>query len=210
MISLKKYLDSAHTDSLTDGPELECPDAMLEAYGSALLEMGNCSLSACPGLGDGLKQDLSGLHAKLTVKINRANIETTGKGVRDRLQQWGRSTANHYREKAAEVKELLLTMASTAESVGARDRHPFVSRRVQRAQHRKRLPRSREIIPGQRAALFPRARAALRRRHRRPRDVSRHRRRIRPRNFFPLHLEDRSAQDRHRSATDAALRHAMI
>jgi len=41
--------------------------------------------------------------------------------VQQQLQEWGRRTARHYREKAGEVKEILIVMARTAESVGARD-----------------------------------------------------------------------------------------
>jgi diguanylate cyclase (GGDEF)-like protein len=37
------------------------------------------------------------------------------------LQEWGQQTAKHYREKTGEVKELLLVLARTAESVGDRD-----------------------------------------------------------------------------------------
>jgi diguanylate cyclase (GGDEF)-like protein len=37
------------------------------------------------------------------------------------LQDWGQRTAGHYRRKTEEVRELLIVMARTAESVGARD-----------------------------------------------------------------------------------------
>ncbi len=37
------------------------------------------------------------------------------------MREWGRGTARHYQQKACEVKEMLLMMARTAESVGARD-----------------------------------------------------------------------------------------
>ena len=37
------------------------------------------------------------------------------------MRVWGRDTAKHYQQKACEVKDLLLVMAHTAESVSARD-----------------------------------------------------------------------------------------
>ena len=58
MISLKRYLDSTRESTSVenlprDGHFLAI---LLEAYGSALLEMGNCSLEACPSMGDGAAQ----------------------------------------------------------------------------------------------------------------------------------------------------------
>ena len=53
MISLKKYLDLQQVFQAVDG-EPEGKDLLcmaIDAYGSALAEMGNCSLDACPGDG---------------------------------------------------------------------------------------------------------------------------------------------------------------
>ena len=41
--------------------------------------------------------------------------------LREVLQDWGKKTAQHYEQKAGEVKDLLLVMARTAESLGHRD-----------------------------------------------------------------------------------------
>ena len=48
-------------------------------------------------------------------------LQATGKSIREKLQNWGGCAARHYQHKTAEVKEILLIMASTAESVGERD-----------------------------------------------------------------------------------------
>ena len=68
MISLKKYLDLQQVDSdataeLADGDLLP---AVVDAYGSALLEMGNASLDACPGMGGerGLSDHTSQRHGR--------------------------------------------------------------------------------------------------------------------------------------------------
>lgn len=120
MISLKKYLDSPWK-----APELAEEAGMLPAalaaYGSALVEMGNCSLNVCPGVGGGLKQRLEELKAGLKPSVTRDTLEATERGVQEQLRDWGLGTARHYREKANEVKELLLMMAHAAEGVGARD-----------------------------------------------------------------------------------------
>jgi len=123
VISLKKYLDAARpgmsTDSEPDRQDLL--EVAIAAYRSSLQEMGNCSLDACPGLGKELKQGLGKLGEKLARDISRDVLEATGQSVREKLQDWGGSAARHYQQKAAEVKEILIVMARTAESVGVRD-----------------------------------------------------------------------------------------
>jgi diguanylate cyclase (GGDEF)-like protein len=123
MISLKKYLDSAQVGSAVE----EQPNtadvlaAALVAYRSALLEMGNCSLEACPDLGRELKRALEALAERLSIEASCAAVEDAEGSVREQLQDWSKRTALHYRQKTGEVKALLLVMARTAESVGERD-----------------------------------------------------------------------------------------
>jgi diguanylate cyclase (GGDEF)-like protein len=123
MISLKKYLDSPQADpaAIAEPEEGNLLPVAIEAYGSALLEMGNCSLDACPGMGDELKRNLSELKSGLSAKMSCETLVATDAGAREVLRVWGRGTARHYQQKACEVKEMLLMMARTAESVGARD-----------------------------------------------------------------------------------------
>lgn len=123
MISLKRYLDSPRMDAnaAVGVAEGELLPAVIDAYGSALMEMGNCSLDACPGMGDELKRNLGELKAGLAAGMNCEVLAATDGGVREQLRGWGRGTARHYQQKACEVKEMLLMMARTAESVSARD-----------------------------------------------------------------------------------------
>ena len=124
MISLKKYLES-ETAVPSGGAEPEKRDiltASLAAYRSALEEMGGCSVDACPALGGGLKQSLRALSEGLTPKMKPEAVGTIEVQVRARLQDWGRQTAKHYQQKTGEVKDLLLVLARTAESVGERDK----------------------------------------------------------------------------------------
>jgi diguanylate cyclase (GGDEF)-like protein len=123
MISIKKYLDADLLEQESE-PELEgnaSVRAALYAYGSALVEMGNCSLDACPGLGSDLKDHLANLKAGLAVNIGAKALSATEASVKEELGGWGRQAAKHYQGKAREVKELLLVMARTTESLGARD-----------------------------------------------------------------------------------------
>ena len=123
MISLKKYLDSSQTE-----PEKSRVPAgggilslALAAYRSALTEMGNYSVQACPALGQGLKQGLGQMADQLTVDVGAKTIEATQADTQKRIEDWGLRTAGHYRQKTGEVKDLLLVMARMAESVGERD-----------------------------------------------------------------------------------------
>jgi diguanylate cyclase (GGDEF)-like protein len=129
MISIKEYLEQTESNepSQTELPGLDPrePDALLPAavaaYRSALIEMGNCGQEACPILSEELKQGLGKLAIKLCTELCRESIAETESGVREQLRGWGRRAASHYRQKTDEVKEILLMMARTAESVGERD-----------------------------------------------------------------------------------------
>jgi diguanylate cyclase (GGDEF)-like protein len=83
--------------------------------------MGSCSLDACPALGAGLRQSLGKLEASLSPPVRREAVHSTEKKLQEQLQDWGKRTADHYRKQTGEVKELLIVMARTAESVGERD-----------------------------------------------------------------------------------------
>jgi diguanylate cyclase (GGDEF)-like protein len=123
MISLKRYLDS---DSAVSNPSCEHREndlisTALSAYASALHAMGSCSVDACPGLGNELRQHLAELGRRLSAQVSREMLASTDKDVQEQLQDWGRRTAIHYQQKSDEVKDLLIVMAKTAESVGTRD-----------------------------------------------------------------------------------------
>ena len=94
----------------------------IAAYRSALLETGKYSLEACPALGEGLKCGLEKLHDRLASNVTCEAMEGAERSVQKQLQEWGGRTARHYLEKTGEVKELLLVLARTAESVGERDK----------------------------------------------------------------------------------------
>jgi diguanylate cyclase (GGDEF)-like protein len=123
MISLKTYLDSPHVDSQSDAKPAseDLLSFAVKALRSSLVEMGNCSLCACPPIGKELQQSLGKIEARLERDSSREALESTERSVQQHLQDWGRRTAGHYRRKTEEVRELLIVMAHTAESVGARD-----------------------------------------------------------------------------------------
>lgn len=119
MISLKKYLDSDR--AILDEEVEEIPPAAITAYDGALKEISDSGLAACPGVGDELKRSLGRLRAALSHKMSQAKLAETDAAVRTELKSWGKRASEHYQQKAGEVKEMLLVMARTAESVGERD-----------------------------------------------------------------------------------------
>jgi diguanylate cyclase (GGDEF)-like protein len=123
VISLRKYLDAASRGPAAENnaDERELLAAAIAEFRSALQEMGNSGLDACPGLGKDLKKGLGKLGERLTADISTDALQATGQSIRERLQDWGGCAARHYQHKTAEVKEILLVMANTAESVGERD-----------------------------------------------------------------------------------------
>jgi diguanylate cyclase (GGDEF)-like protein len=123
MISIKKYLDAARAGSSAGDmtEEAALASAAIAAYRSALSEIGECSLNTCPALGHSLRQSLGKLEAGLSAAMNPEAVKGTEKKVQEQLQDWGKKTAAHYRKQTGEVKDLLIVMARTAESVGERD-----------------------------------------------------------------------------------------
>ena len=129
MISLKKYLEGAPPAAGAQagygcsrkGDGSDPLSASIAAYRSALTEMGACSLEVCPVSGQGLQGSLAAVAGSLAVDSGRESFAAADQTVRDSLKEWGKSTARHYQKKAREVKEILIVMARTAESVGERD-----------------------------------------------------------------------------------------
>jgi diguanylate cyclase (GGDEF)-like protein len=129
MISIRHYLEETDTEpgehnepeAQHDAEAQPLLSITVAAYRSSLVDMGNCGQDACPALGGELKQGLRSLGEKLSAQPSAETIMETETGVREYLHCWGRLAALHYRQKAGEVKEILLMMAHTAEAVGERD-----------------------------------------------------------------------------------------
>lgn len=130
MISIRKYLDA------TAAPEPEAKaaparagiraggdliPALVRGWHSLLEEMGRSGTDACAATGPELARALAEINQKLDADLGGASMAEAETAARASLQDWGRRTAKHFHQKAGEVKEMLLAMARTAESVGERD-----------------------------------------------------------------------------------------
>ncbi|MFZ0287157.1 MAG: GGDEF domain-containing protein [Terriglobales bacterium] len=95
--------------------------ATVECYRSALLAMGRSGTQACPGASSDLLQKLSKLGNHLFDDLTPERVRKTEQRVEEHLQQWGGQSAAYFKAKADEVKELLILLAHTAQSLGERD-----------------------------------------------------------------------------------------
>jgi diguanylate cyclase (GGDEF)-like protein len=121
MISLKRYLD-AESSSKQSGPgQKEGCLKLLSAYRSGLFEMAECGANTCPSHGAELKRAIVRIDAMIGEHPDAVEVAEAKKAVSDLLQGWGKKAAQHYSQKAREVKDLLLVMARTAESLGHKD-----------------------------------------------------------------------------------------
>ena len=144
MISLKKYLDLGPTNpisaklsptdlgrtdlspvkkedkQLDPGPD-ELFSSALGSYRRTLTAMGDCSVQVCPALGSELQENLTGLGGQLSEKVTASLLRKTEEQVAGQLHQWGGRATDYFKQKACEVKEVLMVLARTAESVAERD-----------------------------------------------------------------------------------------
>ena len=122
MISLGKYLNS--NDLISPDSEAEIDEltaATMEGYRAALLAVGKAAVQTCPHLGVDLETNLQGLERRLAVDPSALLVKSTQKLVEIQLDEWGVRASGHFKAQADEVKELLIALAKTAESVGSRD-----------------------------------------------------------------------------------------
>lgn len=96
-------------------------DSTLTAYRAALRAMGMCGAQACPAVGSALQESLANLQASLSAQPTATVVTETEEKVEEELKKWGGEAAEYYREKANEVKEIMLVLAGTAEIMAARD-----------------------------------------------------------------------------------------
>lgn len=123
MISIKKYLDQNAPEPPQEIPVPAGLDlSAMECYRAALTCIGENAIRILPGPGVDLEANLNGLARRLAANPTVDSLKETESRVETLLEEWGDRTADHFKGKADEVKELLITLARTAESVGNKDR----------------------------------------------------------------------------------------
>jgi diguanylate cyclase len=128
MISIRKYLDSSQPPPNGNSVETtnrrfarDLAAVYLESYRGTLAEMGRCSVDVCAATGPALESRLVKAVDDLGNSQSAEIVAASASQVRARLKEWAHDTARHFQQKAGEVKEILLAMAQTTESVSQRD-----------------------------------------------------------------------------------------
>ncbi len=112
MISLKKLIDSNQEELLR---------CTLQAYRAALEAIGASGVQACPPVGSQLQLGLRNLQRQLADETTPRQVQETRQRVEAELHQWGDRSAEYYKRKTEEFKEIMMIMARTTEAVGERD-----------------------------------------------------------------------------------------
>lgn len=124
MISLKKYLDldpNELKNHVEDVDPAELFSSTLDSYRSTLGNIGTCCVQVCPPLGRDLQLSLARISERLSKKVSPPAVKEIEQRVEEQLQQWGGRAAEYFKNKANEVKEILIVLARTAESAADRD-----------------------------------------------------------------------------------------
>jgi diguanylate cyclase (GGDEF)-like protein len=123
LISIKKFLDTKTPEAVVgQPPPVELLEATSDSYRSVLRAMGTSALQACAATGRELQQSLAALDARLGADAAPDAVKQIEQEAEAALQKWGALTAEHLKATADEVKELLIMLSRTAESVGERDK----------------------------------------------------------------------------------------
>jgi diguanylate cyclase (GGDEF)-like protein len=122
MISLKKYLDMQATGSLAEEPtDADLFPTTFECYRALLCALGKTATHISPAYGADLESNLQKLENRVSTNISSESIRQVEQQAEVQVQEWGARIADHLKAKADEVREVLVALAKTAESVGNRD-----------------------------------------------------------------------------------------
>jgi diguanylate cyclase (GGDEF)-like protein len=122
VISIKRYLDAKTDVLVVDEPvSNELVAVMMECYLSALRAIGKSATEAYSVSGNELELQLANLVDRLPAEPAAAEVRRLQVEVEERLDNWASVTAERLKHRADGVKELLMMLARTAESVGERD-----------------------------------------------------------------------------------------
>jgi diguanylate cyclase (GGDEF)-like protein len=112
VISLKKHIEAAAE---------ELAKTTLSAYQAALSSIAKACTQAVPHLGAGLERKLSALQENLSVDMTPGEMADVQQGVDQELATWAESAAQYSRDKANEIKEIMVAVAAATTAVGERD-----------------------------------------------------------------------------------------
>jgi diguanylate cyclase (GGDEF)-like protein len=156
MISLKRYLDQVIETTPVERHEDSLCEAILRVYCDTLVQMREGGVDACPELGPELSRGVKRIIESISTKPTVNSVIASETSVRELLRGWGRRVASHYDQKATDVRDLLIIMSRTAESLGNKDDR--VARRLDRVTEQLTSIASLEDVSRMRASIEESAR----------------------------------------------------
>jgi diguanylate cyclase len=112
MISIKKLIERKGEDSF---------QVSVDSYRSLLNAIGESGIHACPPVGSTLRQNLIDIQGAFSAQSTPSALQAAAEKVEAELVQFGCGAAGYFKQRAAEVKELMLILARTADLTGERD-----------------------------------------------------------------------------------------
>jgi diguanylate cyclase (GGDEF)-like protein len=143
VISIKQHIDWSQAELIR---------SLAGAWRSLLETAGDCCAEVYPQAGEAAKTNLAALAQALDGNPAGEHIAAIREQAEACLRQWSKTTSGYYRQKAAEVKELLLVVAATAETVGEHDRR--YSRQIEGLSQRLRQSASLDDISKLKATVL--------------------------------------------------------
>lgn len=113
MISLKRLIESKPEELLR---------AMCESYRASLTVMGTSATQICPHIGEDFQHGLLNLRDQISPDSAAETVAETGKRVEEDLKKWGESASEYFQQTARDVKEIMLIVAETTQTLGERDK----------------------------------------------------------------------------------------
>ena len=112
VISLRKHMEVQSE---------ELAKAAVLAYKETIRSIAEAGALAMPHLGEGLRQELGLLRESLSVDISPAKVSDLEQSIDCALAKWGESAAQFSRDKAKEIREIVVAVATTTGALGERD-----------------------------------------------------------------------------------------
>jgi diguanylate cyclase (GGDEF)-like protein len=95
-------------------------NSVLDCYRSALTAISKSGFEAYPPLGEHLQATLFRLRDQVSTSATPSTVEETEQKVEAELREWSQLVSEHLKQKTAEVKEIIMVVAKTAQSAGDR------------------------------------------------------------------------------------------
>src|ERR1017187_8108419 len=96
--------------------------SILNSYRACLAATAAFGFQACPPIERDFQQSLLNLQERVSADATPSAVAATQAEAENQLRQWGERSSGYLKEKAAEVKDLMMVLARTAEQLVEHDK----------------------------------------------------------------------------------------